>query len=176
MPQQKILCFGVRGGALPCRRDPSPANLHAMMGAIDVAVARAPNSSVAWFFDEGEGQGNAARLLIECRIDVSEHLVWRAHGNGNPAPELLIEPHGGEIGLMRPRKRFEAHVTAFEGHRSDDHFCAQLWVHAMGMLQPHRLVRGAPIWPGAFGGGRMRVNQNEPGSVLVSRHVRELSA
>jgi len=27
----------------------------------------------------------------------------------------------------------------------------------MGMLQPHRLVRGAPIWPGAFGGGRMRV-------------------
>jgi hypothetical protein len=77
---------------------------------------------------------------------------------------------------MRLRERFEARLTAFEGHWSDDHFCACLWVHAMGLVQPHWLVRGAPIWPGAFGWGRMRVNQNERGSVLIFRHVRELSA
>jgi len=45
-------------------------------------------------------------------------------GNGNPAPKLLIEPDGGETRVMRLPERLEAHVTAFEGHRSDDHFCA----------------------------------------------------
>jgi len=78
--------------------------------------------------------------------------------------------------VMRLRERFEAHVTAFKGHRSDDHFRAWFWVHAVGMIPPHRLVRGAPFWPGAFGWGRMPVNQNEWGSVLIFGHVRELSA
>src|SRR5229473_3340754 len=53
MLQQKVLRFRIHGRALPVARYPRPANLHAMMRAVDIAVTGAPDGAARGLFNDG---------------------------------------------------------------------------------------------------------------------------
>ena len=121
VPQHQVFRLGVDRGALPRAGDPRPADFDAAVRAVDVSVARRADGPARGALDRGERQGRARGLLRERRLDIRAHLLRRADGSGNPAPQVLVQAGLAQRRVMRERQRLQAHVLPFERHRFDDH-------------------------------------------------------
>src|SRR5229473_2964302 len=73
------------------RRHSRPANLHAMVRAFDVAVARAPDGAPRGFLNQGKWQRHSSFLFLERGLDVRRYLLHGSTRHGNPPPQFLFE-------------------------------------------------------------------------------------
>ena len=90
--QHQELGFGVDGGALPGFADPRPADLHPMVGRIDIAEARGAHHLIGGLLDRDKGQGDAQFLSVERGAHVRPHLFRRIDLIRRQLPQIRILP------------------------------------------------------------------------------------
>ncbi len=116
MPQHQVLGFRIHRGTLPRRTHPRGSDLDVAIRFVDIHIARAADHAAGALLDGDEGQGGAVRLALQGEPDVSQQVLARVNGRGDPAPQIGIEADLAECVMVFERERFHADNFARESN------------------------------------------------------------
>src|SRR5262245_55917194 len=112
--EQQQLAVGVEVGALHAAAVPGRADLHALVGRIDVHVRRHAGGSADSVVNGGKGQHGAGGLQAEPPFDLGRHLLGRWNERIPQVPQLTVTDGLDQVVVVALRQRLQRNACAAE--------------------------------------------------------------